>query len=433
MARNSTGRPALTGPNRPNVTCSPCRPHGAPPRSGDRARRDRRRRPRRAAAHRRRGRAPSRTPDPSTARSAPATRRGRHRRCAAPATARPTRRAGGSASFPNLYPIVGGDGAGPGARRARGRGALARPPRARSASSTTTRRSRCSRVLRDRVRTHLEHGPAVRASRSSTTAAPPAHRSRTRTRRSSRSIFVPPEVDDGGTVGRRARRRRPRDRPRRRPRARHRARRRRRRRRGSRTPSASPCMVRARAPIRAGARFDQTDDDALDAVRAGVARRARAPRARARRPAVQRHRAHRRRATASACGTGTSRSRRGCRCVAGFEMATGILVNTTPAEQAIALVRDATSAMIADRSPSASAPRSTRRVATVWSAVERIESHTEWMQDAVSIDVRERAAGGRRHGVRVPDARRAAVDHRPLRGDAVGAAGSSWRSTTGAR
>ncbi len=196
---------------------------------------------------------------------------------------------------------------------------------ARSPTSTTPRRPRSSTILRDRVHTHLDAGPRVRrrdhqppATAAGASIAHPhaqvfaldvvpravergagarsrrGHRPRAGRRAPPTELVVvagaagdhvvPARVDLAVPVPHRARRRRPTLRPRR----------------------TTTCSTRSRSRC------------------ATPARRLRAV---ARRRALQHGDPHRTPRPANR-STGTSRSSRACRCTAGFEQATGILVNT---------------------------------------------------------------------------------------------------------
>ncbi len=78
----------------------------------------------------------------------------------APAPAPPTRPAGACRAFPNLYPIVGGKGAGPGATGADEVVALSPDHRASFAQLDDDQAAEVFTVLRDRVRAHLDAGHA---------------------------------------------------------------------------------------------------------------------------------------------------------------------------------------------------------------------------------------------------------------------------------
>ena len=95
--------------------------------------------------------------------------------------------------------------------------------------------------------------------------------------------------------------------------------------------------------------------------------------------------------------------------LAGFEQATGVFVNTIPPERAVEFPHGrrrmsvtVTVCTTIDAPPAA-----------VWAAVENIESHTDWMKDAVRITFKSDAAQRSRGRVRVPHARRAALHDRP--------------------
>ena len=101
---------------------------------------------------------------------------------------------------------------------------------------------------------------------------------------------------------------------------------------------------------------------------------------------------------------------------AGFEQATGLFVNAVDPTEAARTLNGAHAVITIRVCTTIAAPPD-----QVWAAVEHVDRHIEWMQDAESITFRSDAARGCRRGVRLPDARRPAPHHRPLRGDGVGA------------
>ena len=101
--------------------------------------------------------------------------------------------------------------------------------------------------------------------------------------------------------------------------------------------STSPHLLRI-AHDTAGARFDLADDAAIDAVAVALARRTPRVCATPWRRALQHGRAHRAAVTAAPFHWYVEVTPR-VSVIAGFEQATGILVNTVPPEQAAATFR----------------------------------------------------------------------------------------------
>ena len=116
--------------------------------------------------------------------------------------------------------------------------------------------------------------------------------------------------------------------------------------------------------------------------------------------------------------------------VAGFEQATGILVNTVPPERAAVDARRATTlvSVTIHICITIAAPPD-----VVWRAVERIETHTEWMPDAETHHVPQRAT--RRASAPSSTASRASARCTPptTSWSPSGNPARSWGSSTGAR
>ena len=153
----------------------------------------------------------------------------------------------------------------------------------------------------------------------------------------------------------------------------------------SRRARRSSCASRA---CRRARDFDRAPHDEIAAVAARDTRRARRARAHARRPAVQRGDPQRATVGAHTFHWYVEITPR-VAVVAGFEQATGLFVNTVDPAQAARTLHEAATVITIRVCTTIAAPPD-----EVWAAVEHIEHHIEWMQDAESITFRSEQHAG---------------------------------------